>query len=107
MKTPVTALLELVQFCCVAACPSQLQHFVGKELYSAYGDLSLCPQGLVWAQRGDEGSNKEIVVKHSKTAWDIDLIYWVNDMCIIYGDGLAASDCCGIPRSSGQSQEPS
>ena len=47
MKTPVTALLELVQFCCVAACPSQLQHFVGKELYSAYGDLSLCPQGLV------------------------------------------------------------
>lgn len=31
MKTLVTALLELVQFCSVDACPSQHQPFVGKD----------------------------------------------------------------------------
>lgn len=45
-------------------------------------------------------------MKHSKTAWDIDLIYWVNDMCIIYGDGVAASAWCGFHEVLGIAKNP-
>lgn len=45
-------------------------------------------------------------LKHSKAAWDIDLIYWVNDVCIIYGEGLAASGWCGFHEVLGIAKNP-